>query len=408
MMKIKLRKNLIYLLIYFICTFVLYNVIGFFIDKIFEFDSVYICIFLSPIGNIIGGLIVFLYQKYSLRKREKIKYFGIKLIHNKKNIAQDRKLKIILLIFFAAFFNYYNFILNSIFSIVWEPGLTPWSMALRLSGIQIIVSTLIYIYAFGFIIKKRHKISLIIIGIFMFLSISTDMIFMVLYTYHNNLYKYLGVVISKYFLTFYYYIGFSFGDCIEKYLVDYNYMNPFIILMLEGVFQLIMASLSIIKVDPFKPFENIKKLNNKALFIFLFILYTLLQVLVNIYRIYCNVIYSPMARSLIDYLLNPLIIIYSFCILNDFYNITAYFIIAEIICIVMSFFGCVFNEYIIIYCGGLELETKDEIADRANSQLENELDIIDDISIYSENDENDVKMNGSNINKSFDNNGLGI
>ena len=408
MMKIKLRKNLIYLLIYFICTFVLYNVIGFFIDKIFEFDSVYICIFLSPIGNIIGGLIVFLYQKYSLRKREKIKYFGIKLIHNKKNIAQDRKLKIILLIFFAAFFNYYNFILNSIFSIVWEPGLTPWSMALRLSGIQIIISTLIYIYAFGFIIKKHHKISLIIIGIFMFLSISTDMIFMVLYTYHNNLYKYLGVVISKYFLTLYYYIGFSFGDCIEKYLVDYNYMNPFIILMLEGVFQLIMASLSIIKVDPFKPFENIKKLNNKALFIFLFILYTLLQVLVNIYRIYCNVIYSPMARSLIDYLLNPLIIIYSFCILNDFYHITAYFIIAEIICIVMSFFGCVFNEYIIIYCGGLELETKDEIADRADSQLENELDIIDDISIYSENDENDVKMNGSNINKSFDNNGLGI
>ena len=115
-----------------------------------------------------------------------------------------------------------------------------------------------------------------------------------------------------------------------------------------------------------------------------------------------------MARSLIDYLLNPLIIIYSFCILNDFYHITAYFIIAEIICIVMSFFGCVFNEYIIIYCGGLELETKDEIADRADSQLENELDIIDDISIYSENDENDVKMNGSNTNKSFDNNGLGI
>ena len=272
MIKIKLRRNLIYLLIYFICTFVLYNVIGFFIDKIFEFDSVYICIFLSPIGNIIGGLIVFLYQKYSLRKREKIKYFGIKLIHNKKNIAQDRKLKIILLIFFAAFFNYYNFILNSIFSIVWEPGLTIWSMAQRLSGIQIIVSTLIYIYAFGFIIKKHHKFSLIIIGIFMFLSISTDMIFMVLYTYHNNLYKYLGVVISKYFLTFYYYIGFSFGDWIEKYLVDYNYMNPFIILMLEGVFQLIMASLSIIKVEPFKPFENIKKLNNKALFIFLFIL----------------------------------------------------------------------------------------------------------------------------------------
>ena len=180
-------------------------------------------------------------------------------------------------------------------------------------------------------------------------------------------------------------MGYSFSDCIEKYLVDYNYMNPFLILMLEGVFQLIMGALSIIKIDPFKPFEKIKKLNNKALFIFLFILYTLLQVIVNIYRIYCNVIYSPMARSLIDYLLNPLIIIFSFFILEDFYHITAYFIIMEIICIVMSFFGCVFNEYIILYYCGLERETKDEIADRADNQFQIELDYIDDISSYNEN-----------------------
>ena len=307
------------------------------------------------------------------------------LIHNKNNIAQDGKLKIILLIFFAAFFNYYNFILNYVFSIVWEPGLTPWSMNLRLSGIQIIVSTIICTYAFEFKIKKHHKISLIIIGIFMFLSISTDMIFMVLYIYNNILHKYLRVIIGKYFLALYYYMGYSFSDCIEKYLVDYNYMNPFLILMLEGVFQLIMGALSIIKIDLFKPFEKIKKLNNKALFIFLFILYTLLQVIVNIYRIYCNVIYSPMARSLIDYLLNPLIIIFSFFILEDFYHITAYFIIMEIICIVMSFFGCVFNEYIILYYCGLERETKDEIADRADNQFQIELDYIDDISSYNEN-----------------------
>ena len=66
-----------------------------------------------------------------------------------------------------------------------------------------------------------------------------------------------------------------------------------------------MASLCFIKINPFKPFENIKC--NLALFIFLFILYTLFQVIVNIYRIYCNVIYSPMARSLVDYLMNPFI-----------------------------------------------------------------------------------------------------
>ena len=85
-------------------------------------------------------------------------------------------------------------------------------------------------------------------------------------------------------------------------------MNPFIILMLEGVFEFIMASISFIIMDPFSPFANIT--GSLGLFIFLFILYTLLQVIVNIYRIYCNVIYSPMARSLIDYLLNPFINIF--------------------------------------------------------------------------------------------------
>jgi len=75
MMKIKLRKNLIYLLTYFICTFVHYNVLGFFIYKIFTFDPLYTCIFLIPIVNIIGGSIVFLYQKCSIRKREKVKYY---------------------------------------------------------------------------------------------------------------------------------------------------------------------------------------------------------------------------------------------------------------------------------------------------------------------------------------------
>ena len=132
-------------------------------------------------------------------------------------------------------------------------------MGLRLSGIQLIVSTIICIYAFGFKIKKHHKISLIIIGIFMFLSITTDMIFMVPYIYNIKWYKNLRVIICKYFLTLYYYMGYSFSDCIEKYLVDYNYMNPFLILMIEGIFQLIMASLSTIKIGLLNFLKFLKK-----------------------------------------------------------------------------------------------------------------------------------------------------
>ena len=89
------------------------------------------------------------------------------------------------------------------------------------------------------------------------------------------------------------------------------------------------------------------------------------QIVVNIYRIYCNVIYSPMARSLIDYFFNPFINIFFYFIEQEFFKNIYYFVVSEIICCVMSFFGCVFNEYIVLYCCNLELETHDEIADRA-------------------------------------------
>ena len=89
------------------------------------------------------------------------------------------------------------------------------------------------------------------------------------------------------------------------------------------------------------------------------------QIVVNIYRIYCNVIYSPMARSLIDYFFNPFINIFFYFIEQEFFKNIYYFVVSEIICCVMSFFGCVFNEYIVLYCCNLELETQDEIADRA-------------------------------------------
>ena len=63
--------------------------------------------------------------------------------------------------------------------------------------------------------------------------------------------------------------------------------------MIEGIFELAMALLSMIWIDPFEGLNKLKSGEKKTGAIFVFILYTLLQVIVNIYRIYCNVIYSP-------------------------------------------------------------------------------------------------------------------
>ena len=101
-----------------------------------------------------------------------------------------------------------------------------------------------------------------------------------------------------------------------------------------------------------------------------------------------------MTRSLIDYLMNPVANIFFYFIENEFFENLPYFIITEIICLVMSFFGCVFNEYIILYCCGMARETQDEIANRAivsRTESQNELDAI--FREEKENEENDENAN---------------
>ena len=391
MIKIRFRKNLLYLFIYYISAFIDITVIGNVILSQFAFDPLLICIYIYPLENIIGGLIVYLYQQNSVKKNHKVKYFGLDIYHQ-KNVVIDGKCKKILLIFIASYFNYYNIIVSLFYYIDY----IPLSMDLRLSSIQIITSAFICAFSFDFKFKKHHKLSLIVIGICLFLSISHDMLYIIYYGYKN-----LRVPIFQYFTSLYYYIGFSFNNCIEKYLVDADYMNPFFILMIEGIFQLLMAFLTPIwGYDPFKDFRQEKVQNNLALFIFLFILYILFQIVVNIYRIYCNVIYSPMARSLIDYFLNPFINIYFFFAeRKDFENV-AYFIVTEIFCCTMSFFGCVFNEYIILYCCDLESETQDEIADRGEKPMRQT-----ELKLFLEkenNDENDNEIKDSSTVISID------
>jgi len=391
MIKIRFRKNLLYLFIYYISAFIDITVIGNVILSQFAFDPLLICIYIYPLENIIGGLIVYLYQQNSVKKNHKVKYFGLDIYHQ-KNVVIDGKCKKILLIFIASYFNYYNIIVSLFYYIDY----IPLSMDLRLSSIQIITSAFICAFSFDFKFKKHHKLSLIVIGICLFLSISHDMLYIIYYRYKN-----LRVPIFQYFTSLYYYIGFSFNNCIEKYLVDADYMNPFFILMIEGIFQLLMAFLTPIwGYDPFKDFRQEKVQNNLALFIFLFILYILFQIVVNIYRIYCNVIYSPMARSLIDYFLNPFINIYFFFVeRKDFENV-AYFIVTEIFCCTMSFFGCVFNEYIILYCCDLESETQDEIADRGEKPMRQT-----ELKLFLEkenNDENDNEIKDSSTVISID------
>ena len=188
----------------------------------------------------------------------------------------------------------------------------------------------------------------------------------------------------------------SLLDSIEKYLVEYNYLNPFKTLMMEGIFGLIISFCYSFVKDPFKEINNFNGSNIKfIILIILLILYFLLSGGRNAYRVATNKIYSPMTKSLTDYILNPFLLTYYYFLDNDFedsehknQNIF-YFIINLIISIVIVFFGCVFNEILILFCCNLEYDTHNQISIRAN--IIDIIEIEEDEDKLSDNDDDEEK-----------------
>ena len=83
--------------------------------------------------------------------------------------------------------------------------------------------------------------------------------------------------------------------------------------------------------------------------------------------------------------------IYDFCLGNDFIkqgerNIP-FFVINLIISFIISIFGCIYNDFIVLFCCGLEKNTYDQISRRAkNTGAEIEFKIIEDL----DNPEDDI------------------
>ena len=112
-------------------------------------------------------------------------------------------------------------------------------------------------------------------------------------------------------------------DSIEKYLLEYDYMNPFIVLMYEGFFGFFISFIVFIDGNYFHDIALIYKNYSSGkfvLFIFLLIIYMILSAGKNLYRIFVTKIYNPMVKTLQDYLLNPLYLIYYFLVRKDFTN----------------------------------------------------------------------------------------
>ena len=370
MMKFALRNNLKYPLELLIFSF-LRDLDNILIDYFFNFDSL-IYMSLMFLGEFFFGLIIYLYQTHFLNKNKGLKvntYKSIILIRNKENLAIDSKTKIIFLVFIAGFFDFVQFMMS-----LYTPQFLYISGSLisRLAGFLTVFNALFYYYVLKLPIFRHQYISLIIIGICLILVIITEFIFQEI-----NIFLTYGQFSMVFLLNFLLQFCNSMLDSVEKYLFEYNHLNSYLCLLLEGLFGFILSFIHGLFHSPFEEIIEFKKINSTSEFtilIFLLILYLALSGLKNAFRVATTKIYSPMTTTFVEYILNPFYLIYYFCSDNDFITNGnknyAYFFINLIISLILSFFGFVFNEFIILFCCELEIDTHSQIVKRSIKEEE--------------------------------------
>ena len=379
--KIGIRKNLIYPLMLIIFNF-FRKIDTIIISRVLEFESSLIMALLMFIGEFIAGFIIYLYESSFLPKRKNSKYKNIKLIQGPKGLKiKEPKLKVHLLIFISSFFDFIEFIISTYY--LGKYSDISNTLEMRLSGILTISSALFFIFLLHLPISKHHIFSLSVIFFCLISVIISEYYFQYQYVSHFTL-KLLLIFLIHFFN--------SLLDSIEKYLLEYSYLNPFKTLMLEGAFGTILTTFYSFFEYNFIEIKEYYNDNSKINFYFLLLclfFYFLLCGGRNAYRVATNKIYSPMAKSLTDYFLNPLIISYYYIFENDFNSGEKknlfFFVINLLFSIIIVLCGCIYNEFLVLYCFNLEFDAHKEVVRRAT--------IVENISSENSNEDNSSKDN---------------
>ena len=380
MIKIGLRHNLRFplILIIFNCFRRIDLII---MEKSLRFDIFTSLLTLQMfLGEFVVGLIIYVYQKNFLsKKKSRQTFMGIELVQVTSEISTpDKPYKIYLLLFFASFFDFVEFILSTFYLSFFKE--ISKTLEMRLSGLLTISSALFFIFLLKLQIFKHQVFSLIIIFICLIIIVVLEFLFTEI-----NI-EPLMIIFSIHFFN-------SLLDSIEKYLIEFNYLNPFKTLMMEGLFGVIITSIYSFRENPFreaKEFYNNNEHYKFIILIFLLFLYFVLCGGRNVYRVLTNKIYSPMTKSLTDYILNPLLILYYYFYDDDFNKNLTLFIINLILSIIIVLFGCIYNDILVLFCCDLEHDTHLQVSlratiDKNNIEEESEKDSFED-------DDNDDNM----------------
>ena len=364
MIKFTGRRNILYMIQLAIWSFAR-MLVKFFLEDTFRFIKSQLFTFLMFMGEFTGGLIVHLYQRKYLKIKEN-KF----LVNQKKNTIsienkKQNKFKIFSLLFMAAFLDFVEFNISS-FYVANYMGIS-YSFNLRLFTFLVICNALSYRCILKFPIHKHQKFALVIIFACFIITIISEYFFQPI-----NIYITYGGFITVICFIFLQYICTSTLDISDKYLMEFESFDAFLIITYEGLFGCIITMLSFIYENPNPEVYKIYKYESTgrfALFLFLLFLFYIFSALRNSFSIMTNKIYSPLELTLSNYFVNPLYIIYSYIDGEDFLTKDGqnvfYFLINFIISILALFSTLIYNEFIVIFCCGLEHNTYLQISRRS-------------------------------------------
>lgn len=381
LINVSIRRNLLYV-VNLILFYYVRKIDLIIITTKYKFNDSLIFTFLMLLGEFLGGLCAHLYQNVFLKKekKESIKYFKIEFIQTKNKLKRpDNIIKIVILIFFTAFFDFVEFAIAT-FYIPKFPVVSP-TAEYRFGGVIIIIGALLYHFNLRIKLVRHQLFSLIIMAVSLIIIITLEIV-----------YRASGVSFGEFFFGHIMVIGYlifvAFTDIIEKYLLEFNFLSPFKTLMGEAIFGFIIITIYSIGESPFKDLKRIYEEHTGGEFVlllFLLFLYIVLSAGTNLYKIITNGLYSPMTKTLALYIFNPFLFIYYFFTQNDFLSEGErnylYFSINIVVAVIISFFGCVFNEFLVLSCFGLDKDTHYSVSKRAA-----EIEMISDLMLLNDHD----------------------
>ena len=291
MIKFVLRRNLKYLLQLIIWNFIR-DLEVILIKYLFNFGDSLLFTTIMFLAEFLSGLIVYKYQK-SFFLLHKINDNNNNNINNVNSIGLiqntltyqliplDNYYKIYFLIFIVSISDFVQFMIRTY--LIGKFINISMSLQSRLGANITIFGTFYYVYALRLPILKHQKFSLSIIGFCILIIIIFEFIFQEINIFLS--YGDLTLVIFIIILISYFN---SVIDSIEKYLLEYNFINPFKILLFEGLFGFILTLLFFFMPQYLK---DVSKVYNEksggmfTLFLFLLFIYLILCGGRNVFRV---------------------------------------------------------------------------------------------------------------------------